>query len=227
MLFSVNITVPICYFTGTAATRIDASEFFGRTALKELTVKTAGLKEFPNFTYVANTMEKVDLSENSLTTVPAVLLDLLVKLKFLVLISNSLTSLPDVAGPSSTLVHIYINGNEFKEFPSMKKLGRSVTYVNADRNKIEVFDPNNIEVGQQSSLKLHLKFNKLTTIPPMIVPSGNFPRVDIYVQGNPLKFDYRLSWVGGSKVNLYRASNVLATLEDLAKQKGIINSYIP
>lgn len=169
------------------------------------------LEEFPNLTYVSNKIEVINLNTNLLTTIPPVLLDILVKLRRLSFVNNFLTFLPDVAGPSNTLQDIDLRNNRFVEFPALMKLGRSLTSFILTDNQITVFDPSSIAVGNQSLLKIELINNFITTIPPMIITTTeNFPRIELVLEGNPLVLDEKFSWLGGSHVYLYKKKNMAA-----------------
>lgn len=169
-----------------------------------------GVEEFPNFTYVTSTLEQVHFNDNKLTTIPANLLDILVKLRILSFVNNFLTSIPDVAGPGATLRQLFMQGNQMVEFPSLKKLGRSLSTFSANDNSIKVFDPNNIGVGNQSTLEVQLERNEITSIAPMIISSTeNFPTINIKLKSNPMNLDYKWSWVGNPRVSLYRADGLI------------------
>lgn len=171
---------------------------------------------------MANVLELLDLSDNMLTTVPADLLDMLINLKVLNLPHNSLTSLPDVAGPGNTLKEIKLNHNSFVEFPSLKKLGQSVSILIAGymmNGRIKVIDPNNIGFGQQSEITIGLAGNAITSIAPMITTTGNMPVIKFYLMNNPLILDYRLSWLAGSQLQLYMSATPIG-LEDLSVTSG-------
>lgn len=202
--------------------RIYASQLQGRTLLKEIKMIEVSLEEFPNCTYVANILEILDLSKNLLTTVPPDLLNMLINLQELKLAYNKLSTLPDVAGPGNTLKLIRINNNYFEEFPSLKKLGRSVETVIAgymEEPKIKVIDPNNIGIGHQTAISVGLAGNAITRIVPMITTTGNMPVIKFYMMGNPLVLDYRLSWLAGSKLQLYMSPTPVG-LEDLGITPG-------
>ena len=82
---------------------------------------------FPNVSHHGASLIRLQLAHNHITYIPAELLDPLVKLKYLLMDYNELTTVPNVEGPGQSLLELTVNKNQISDMPQLDKLGQSLT----------------------------------------------------------------------------------------------------
>ena len=101
------------------------------------------------------------MCNNKISHIPEQLWDILYRLASLNLKSNSLDTIPDVAGPAMTLKMLKLDENNFKEFP---RLGKSLEELFLKKNNITVIDKDAFQ-GLSSLSYLDLSKNYLQSFP--------------------------------------------------------------
>ena len=165
-------------------------------------LKNNGLRVFPNFENNTQ-VSKIVLTNNSLTSIPMHLLDILVNLTSLKLGTNQLSSLPDSSGLMSLRV-LALTRNEFTEFPSLPNIGRTLTGLWIRYNQIRSLPSEKLAVLKAIDY-IHIDNNTLTGSMPDMHVMGTLTFftmiynqvsefdaeiVDGFRQGLNLKLDY-------------------------------------
>lgn len=96
---------------------------------------------------------------------------------------NSLSSIPDVSGPSNTLHSLLLHNNQFQTFPVLNELGRSLTKLRLNGNLFFEVPANALLLGQSNGgqiFELYLGDNvNLMSLPSVITADPAILTVDL------------------------------------------------
>ena len=135
------------------------------SSLTDFTMNRNRLTEFP---YLPNctTVRVLNLESNFITYIHPERLDILTQLSLLNMNYNLLTTFPDVAGPSSTLVQISLNANYIDMIPPLEKLGKRVRKIYIAGNNISHLSREFLDQVQHLT-NFGIGNNQLTSFPYM------------------------------------------------------------
>ena len=168
---------------------VSSDNFEGLYKLSELVLDYNFLSIFPNLSSIAETLTWFQLSYNQLSIIPAQHLDILTKLEILLIVNNILTTIPDVAGPSNSLLVIVADQNNFKSFPALQELGKSLMWLDLRNNTVTETDAADLMLGKLEHLDID--GNHLKTIP--VICGTQISEVNL--TDNPLICDKGIAWL--------------------------------
>ena len=171
----------------------------------ELVIFTADtnlMDEFPNLTSFKSTLERLSLVSNQISYIDPDFLNVLVKLLWLDLTSNLLSTIPDVAGPS-LLNFLSLKWNQFTVFPTLTNLGRALTTFNIKRNSLTGCVPGNNTFPKLESLYMFLNLIDCVNIPD----NDTFPRITFLEISGVLDEFPDLTHVGDTLTTLHLSPN--------------------
>ena len=223
--------IEILDLSGNNLSFVSSADFEGLTKINTLALASNFLTEFPHLLSVSGTLTALILSSNEINFISADYLDILDNIEILLIDDNQLTSIPDVDGPSSTLRSLSLSKNHFPSFPSLSRLGKSVTSFRFEENDIREVDAKALQLLTKLE-KLYVQRNQLKTIP--IPATSKLNSLTIYQ--NPLACDPRLAWLLAEGLtvigfcetpeHLKRNRTNTLSLEDLGIVEGNISSTI-
>ena len=146
-------------------------------------------------------LRKIDLNNNSLTSLPDGMDMISSSLEILFLSENSFTSVPDVIGKLDHLRVLSLRGNKLAELSSDNLPTRSLVWLILTSNRIETVNPNVEEL--KLIRKLMLSHNKLEIIPSELAGCKNLELIrlsDNRISSMPIEVLRlpRLSWISMS-----------------------------
>ena len=170
-------------------TAVSSDDFEGLYQLYWLDLSLNFLTVFPNLSSVAGTLCIIDIRGNQLSIIPAQHLDILTKVEELLIRNNNLASIPNVVGPSNSLNFLSLGWNNFKNFPHLANLGKSLSKVNIRGNSITKINAADLMLGKLE--KLHADNNQLRSIPVICGTQINI----IGLPNNPLVCEKQIAWM--------------------------------
>ncbi|KAL7471017.1 hypothetical protein ACHAXS_011302 [Conticribra weissflogii] len=144
-------------------------------------------------------LKKLDLNNNSLSTLPSAFGCLAPTLEILFLSENSFETIPAVIGELSNLRMLSLRGNKLRRLSSANLPTQSLVWLILTNNEITVIDPSVKELKHLR--KLMLSHNKIKAIPPAL---GKCRDLELVRLANneinvPLPIDFltlpKLAWI--------------------------------
>ena len=150
----------------------------GTSPLVELTGSYNNLKEIPSQISKFNSIQKIDLSSNQITSIPSNAFSFpsttSVEIFFQ---SNQITSIPSGAFsfPKSTSVDIYLTDNQITSIPSGAFSFPSATsvYIDLYSNQITSIPSDVLNFPNATEVDIRLKYNQITSIAPNTFSQGD------------------------------------------------------
>ena len=134
--------------------------------------------DFPNLTVHGQFLKTLHLHGNQISVIPTSFLNPLVKLEYLNLRNNNLTTIPNVPGPGESLTTLQIGSNPLISMPPLDKLGKSLEYL-AVRYTPQITSAKNMLFGMPNLTFIYLCQVGINELPSLTHLQQDLDTLDI------------------------------------------------